>query len=90
MCEVDRKLQTLTQLFMARKLLAVVDGQCLTQLWRDDAERSFFGGVQPGTGAVFHLRGDQKSALAFDAGHDHAGMSCTVNRVALPVTEAAA
>ena len=90
MSEVDRKLQTLAQLFMARKLLAVVDGQCLTQLWRNAAERSFFGGVQSGAGAVFHLRCDQKSALAFHAGHDHAGVSCTVNRVAFPVTEAAA
>ena len=68
----------------------VVDGQCLTQLWRDNAERSFFGGVQSGAGDVFQLRCDQKSALAFHTGHDHAGVICTVNRVDLPVTEAAA
>ncbi len=90
MCKVDGDLQTLAQLFMAGEFLAVVDGQCLTQRWRDDAERSFFGSVQPGAGAVFHLCCDQKSALAFHTGHDHAGVICTVNRVALPVTEAAA
>lgn len=77
MCEVDCDLQTLAQLFMAGELFAVVDGQRLTQRWRDDAERSFFGGVQPGTGAVFHLRCDQESALSFHTGHDHAGVTCT-------------
>ena len=90
MCEVERQLQTLTQLFMAGKLFAVVDGQCLTQLWRDDAGRSFFDGAQSDTGVVFHFRCDQKFTLAFHTGHDYAGVICTVNRVALTVAEAAA
>ena len=90
MSEVDWHLKTLTQLLMAGEFLAVVDGQCLAQPRRDDAECSFFGGVQTGTGTVLHLRGDQKSAFAFDAGHDRARVTCTVNRVAFPVAEAAA
>lgn len=63
MSEVDGHLQTVAQFFMSGKLLAVIDRQCLAQPWRDDAERSFFGGVQSGAGAVFHLRRDHKAAL---------------------------
>jgi hypothetical protein len=61
--EVDWYLKTLAQLLMAGEFLAVVDGQCLAQPGRDDAECSFFGGVQTGTGGVLHLRSDQKSAF---------------------------
>ena len=65
MSEVDGHLQTVAQSFTTGEFLPVVDCQCLTQLWRDDAEWSFFGRVQNGAGAVFHLSGDEETALAF-------------------------
>ena len=88
MSEVDRHGETLTQSFMTGELFPVVDRECLTQLLRDAAKRSLFRCVESSTCAVFHLRGDEISALAFDTGHDHARVSCTVNGVAFPVTEA--
>jgi hypothetical protein len=51
---------------MTGELFPVVDRECLTQLLRDAAKRSLFRCVESSTCAVFHLRGDEISALVFD------------------------
>ena len=88
--KVDSELQTPRQRFMLRELRSVIDRYTLPRFFRDRPKLAFGRPVQADRSLVAHAGGHQISAASIHK-RGHVTMMITPhNRVAFPVTNAAA